>query len=459
MLDRNNLHKYQLHAVEHIKQKPRSVLFLDMGLGKTTTTLTAINDLIYDELEIRNALIIGPKRVVESVWHAEVEKWAHLNHLRVVKIVGTPKQRIAATKQKADIYLVSRDNIAWLCAQFGGYKLPYDMLVIDELSSFKNAQSQRFKALKRVASNFVRVVGLTGTPAPNGLIDLWAQMYLIDCGERLGKFITSYREQYFKPEKMNGHIVFKYKMRDKSGEQAIYAKISDIVVSMKARDYLDLPKRVDNYVELELSAEEYEDYQLFERDRILELVESGEEIAALNAAALSNKLLQYANGCIYDAEKNTHFVHDVKIEALKDIVAEAQGAPVLVAYTFQSDKDRILKTFKGAKLLKDDQDVLDWNAGKIPMLIMHPASGGHGLNLQAGGNIIVWFGQTWSLELYEQFNARLDRQGQKKSVIIHHLIAKNTIDRDVISALKNKASGQNALMDAVKARIKKYVSR
>lgn len=458
-MNETNLHNYQKSGREHIIDNPHCGLFLDMGLGKTVTTLTAVNSLIFDELEISNVLIVAPKRVAESVWSAEVDKWDHLKHLKISKIIGSVKDRKKALAKKADVYLISRDNIAWLIGLYGGSMLPFDMLVVDESSSFKSPKSQRFKALKAAQPSFKRVVILTGTPAPNGLIDLWSQMYLLDRGERLGKTVSAYRDNYFKPDKRNGAIIFNYKLI-LSGEEQIHKKIEDICMSMKAKDYLDLPERVNNYIELKFDDELQAKYNAFEEDKVLELFGDGQEITAVNAAALSNKLLQFANGAVYDEDKNYHVVHDLKIEALEEILENANGKPVLVAWTYRSDKERIHQALKKYKPvdLKTDQDIQDWNAGKIKLMLMHPASGGHGLNLQAGGNIIVWFGQTWSLELYMQLNARLDRQGQTEAVVINHLIA-SAIDYKVIKALEGKNEKQEGLMEAVKASIDKYKNK
>lgn len=460
-LNEANLHAYQQTAVVHILENPFCGLFLDMGLGKTVSTLTAINRLIYEELEIDSALIIGPKRVAETVWSAEIEKWAHLQGLSVSKIIGTEKQRKAALSVKADIYLLGRDNVAWLVGQFGGSMLPFDMLVLDESSSFKNPKSQRFKALKGVQPSFKRVVLLTGTPAPNGLIDLWPQIYLLDRGERLGKTISSYRREYFNPGASNGHIVYNYKIQ-KGGEERIYDAIGDICISMKAEDYLELPKRVDKLVKIPFPAKLQKRYDDFEKEQVLQLFEDQEDdegINAVNAAALSTKLRQFANGAIYDDDKNVHVVHDLKLDALEELMEEAQGEPVLLAWAFRHDMHRIEKRFKKYKprRLETEQDIKDWNAGKIPLLMMHPASGGHGLNLQDGGHLVVWFGQNWSLELYQQFNARLDRQGQTKPVVISHFVADKTIDLDVLASLESKDAKQEGLMAAVKSRIAKYL--
>lgn len=456
-MNRDNLHNYQLNANDHIINNNYCGLFLDMGLGKTVSTLTAINELIFEELDVSKVLIVGPKRVAESVWTAEAKKWDHLKHLKIAKIIGSEKQRKAALREKADIYMIGRDNIVWLCGQFGGSMLPFDMLIIDESSSFKSPKSLRFKALKLAQPSFKRVVILTGTPAPNGLIDIWSQVYLLDRGQRLGKTITAYREIYFKPGKRNGAIIYNYDLQQ-DGENRIHDKISDICMSMKAKDYLDLPKRIDNYIEIQFPADLQQKYDDFERDQVLEMFSDAEDISAINAAALSNKLLQFANGAVYDSEKNYHVIHDLKLEAAEEIVENANGKPVLIAYTYKHDLERLLEKLKKykPKQLKTDQDINDWNAGKIQVMIMHPASGGHGLNLQAGGNIIVWFGQTWSLELYMQFNARLDRQGQTEAVIVNHLVASKTIDQDVIKALANKNTRQEGLMQAIKLKIDKY---
>ena len=459
MLTKQNMHGYQFTGVDHIFKHKACALFLEMGLGKTVTTLTAINTLIYEELDIATALVVAPKRVAESVWDAECDKWEHLRHLKIVKISGSVKQRLAALRCNADIYMISRDNIAWLCGQYGGSMLPFDMLVLDELSSFKNPKSVRFKALKQVQPSFKRVIGLTGTPAPNGLIDLWSQIYLLDRGERLGKFITRYRETYFRPGKRNGAIIYNYDI-SKESEVAIHDKIGDICMSMKAKDYLTLPGRIENVIKIQFDAETQEKYDKFEEEQVLQLFAGqpeGEGISAVNGAALINKLLQFANGAVYDENKNYHVVHDLKIDAALELVEAANGKPVLIAWTYRSDMVRLMEALKqyNPQELKNDKDIKDWNAGKIQVMLMHPASGGHGLNLQAGGNIIIWFGQTWSLELYLQFNARLDRQGQEEVVIVHKLVAAKTEDENVIKSQQRKEEKQDGLMEAVKALIKK----
>lgn len=455
------MHGYQRATVKFIITHPYCGVFLDLGLGKTVSTLTAINYLMFDYLEINSVLVIAPKRVAESVWQEEAEKWDHLKHLHFSKIIGTQKQRVQAVWTKADIYIISRDNIAWLCAMYGGGKLPFDMVVIDELSSFKSYKSERFKALRGARPYLKRLVGLTGTPAPNGLIDLWPQIYLMDRGERLEKTISRYREKYFRPGQTNGHVVYSYNLMSGS-EKIIHEKIEDICISMKADDYLEMPIRTDNYIKLRMPDNLKKQYDDFEKNKVLDLLnktsDEAIEVNVVNAAALSNKLLQFANGAIYDEERNVFPIHDIKLNALKEIVEDANGQSVLVAWTYQFDRDRIMEYLKAYKPreLKTSKDIEDWNAGKIQVMLAHPASAGHGLNLQAGGSIIVWFGQTWSLELYQQFNARLYRQGQQNHVVINHLILQDTHDEDVIRALKAKDKKQNALMDSIKAKINKY---
>lgn len=458
-MDRNNLHKYQKVCVEHIIAHPFCGVFLDMGLGKTISTLTAIEELKYDYCEVDTVLVIAPKRVAETVWEEEAKKWDHTKHLTFSKIIGTEKQRLAALKRKADIYIISRDNIAWLCSLYAA-KLPYDMLVIDELSSFKAHQTQRFKSLRLARPWFKRVVGLTGTPAPNGLINLWPQMYLIDRGERLEKTISAYRSRYFRPGASNGYVVYSYNILPES-EKLIQEKIKDICISMRAEDYLEMPERIDNFVRVTMPDKLMDIYKKFEQENIITLaneIEQGTTINAVNAAALSNKLLQFANGAMYDENRNVVPVHDLKLEALKEIVEAADGKPVLVAWTYQFDRDRIINYFRSMKPreLKTAQDINDWNAGKVQLMLAHPASAGHGINLQAGGNIIVWYGLTWSLELYQQFNARLYRQGQKQRTIIHHIVTSKTEDENVVKALKSKDRAQNNLMNSIKAKLEMY---
>lgn len=455
MLKRSDLHGYQEAGVRHIIEHPYSGLFLDMGLGKTATTLTAIDALIYDYCEVSSVLVVAPKRVAETVWEEEARKWTHLSHMSFSKIIGTPEQRIKALRTRADVYVVSRDNVMWLCAQGARY----DMIVADELSSFKSHKSQRFKALRGLRTYAKRFVGLTGTPAPNGLIDLWPQIYLMDRGTRLGKTITAYRNTYFRPAKTNGHIVYSYALRE-GAEHVIKERIKDICVSMTAKEYLDMPLRTDNYVTLRMPPALQKRYRDFERDKVLEL--SGDEISAANAAALSNKLLQFANGAVYDecgSARKVVRIHDLKTDALREIIDGANGQSVLVAWAYQFDRDRIKEILAEyePRELKSAEDISDWNAGKIRLLLAHPASAGHGLNLQQGGHIIVWYGQTWSLELYQQFNARLYRQGQCETVIIHHLVVEGTEDEEVIKALRKKDKSQNALIESVKAKMNKYI--
>lgn len=448
-----NPYKYQQYATNHIIDNPASALFLDMGLGKTVSTLTAIDDLMLLG-DINKTLVIAPLRVAEDTWSTEVEKWDHLKHLRISKVLGKEKDRIAALNQEADIYVINRENVEWLVNKYFNNWV-FDMLVIDELSSFKSPKAQRFKALKKVRPFFKRVVGLTGTPTPNSLIDLWPQVYLLDGGKRLGKTITSYRQQYFTPGQMDGHIVYNYNLKQ-GADETIHSRISDICISMLAKDYLDLPERIDNKIEIKLSESTKKKYKQLEKDLVIELGEN--DITAANAAVLTNKLLQMANGAIYSEDKSVVEIHDEKLKALLEVIEAANGKPVLVFYSFQHDYDRITKFLNNKgykpKKLNDSSDIKSWNEGKIDILLLHPASAGHGLNLQYGGSTIVWFGLPWSLELYQQANARLHRQGQKEVVVINHLIAKGTVDEDVMKALSNKEVNQNVLLEAVKARLK-----
>lgn len=459
MLNRSNLHEYQERGVKHIVDNEYCALFLDMGLGKTVTTLTAIKELL-DNCIISNALVIAPKKVTQVTWRDEIKNWEHLQGLTISVIDGTAKQRREAMAAKADIYAVSRDNIVWLVLEHGGIKLPYDMVVIDELSSFKNHASKRFRAMRKVRKFIPRVVGLTGTPAPNGLIDLFAQMYLIDEGQRLGKTVTAYRDRFFRPGKRNGDIVYTYELKAPQGEtaQQISDLISDITISMTAEDYLKMPDKIMLYDYVDLAPKVLAMYRDFEKEQILELINSDEPISAASAAALSNKLQQFANGAIYDAEQNVKDLHDEKLDKLEEIVEAANGEPVLIAYSYKHDLERImqkLKAYKPVKLEKPEH-IADWNAGKIPVLVTHPASAGHGLNLQKGGHNIVWFGNTWSLELYQQFNARLYRQGQGKPVTIHHIVTRGTIDEKIIKSLDGKRETQDGLMKSIKELMEFY---
>jgi SNF2 family DNA or RNA helicase len=462
MLKKEQLHDYQVKAVDMIVNNFNCGLFLDMGLGKTVSTLTAIQELREIGF-IDKVLIIAPKKVAQVTWKDEINNWEHLKGLRISVIDGTAAQRRAAMMADADIYTVSRDNVVWLVVEHGGVKLPYDMVVIDELSSFKNPASKRFKALRRVRKFIPRVVGLTGTPAPNGLIDLWAQMFLIDEGKRLGKTITGYRDRFFTAGRKNGDIVYQWDLKSpaEETEQKISDLIKDICISMSAEDYLKMPDKLMYYDRVKLSDKDFKAYKTFEREQVLEFIESGETITAASAAALSNKLQQFANGAMYDADRKVLQLHDEKIEKLKELVEAANGQPVLIAYTFKHDLDKImdaLKEYKPVKLEKPEQ-VADWNAGKINVLVTHPASAGHGLNLQKGGHILIWYGLTWALELYQQFNARLYRQGQKKPVSIHHIIATDTVDEKIIKSLDGKDTTQRSLMDAIKEIVELYKTK
>lgn len=448
-------HNYQQFAIQKVIEQKACGLFLDMGLGKTVITLTAINELLYNQLEVNKVLVIAPLRVALMTWASEADKWDHLKDLTISKVLGTEKQRIEALRENADIYIINRENTEWL-VNYYGRSWPFDMVVIDELSSFKSHSSKRFKALRKVRPLCKRVVGLTGTPTPNGLIDLWPQMYLLDRGERLGSTITGYRKTYFVPARWNWQTgtVYSYSLKD-DADEVIYKKISDICVSMKAEDYLEVPELIEIPVTVELSDRDYKRYQRMEKDLLLP-IKDDTDIEALSAAALSNKLLQLANGAVYDENKKYHHIHDEKIKALEELIEAANGKPVIVYYNFRHDLERIRERFKEARTLETEKDIQDWNVGKIQILLLHPASAGHGLNLQAGGNIIIWFGLNWSLELYQQANARLHRQGQTSKVSCYLLVTKGTIDEDVIKALTTKAEGQDALLEAVKARIQKY---
>lgn len=449
-----NLHNYQKYVIEYIEKHPVSAVFLDMGLGKTSITLTAINNLIFDYFAVRKVLVIAPLRVAKNTWSAEINKWDHLNDLKYSIVVGTPAERKNALKAAADIYIINRENIPWL-TEYMGTAFDFDMVVIDELSSFKNYQAKRFKALMKVRPKIKRIVGLTGTPSSNGLMDLFAEFKLLDMGERLGRFIGQYRNTYFMPDKRNGQVIFSYKPLP-GAEDAIYRKISDITISMKAADYLKMPKLVTTDYEVTLSEKEQRKYKELKDNMVLQL--SDDEITAANAASLSNKLCQTANGAIYDDDKAVIHVHDRKLDALEDIIESMNGKPVLVAYWFKHDYDRIADKLKALNIPFEKLDttvsIEKWNNGKIPVALIHPASAGHGLNLQDGGSALVWFGLTWSLELYQQTNARLYRQGQNSdTVVIMHIAAKDTMDEQILKALKKKDCTQSALIDAVKAEI------
>ena len=441
-------HNYQNYAKNFILAHKVSALFLDCGLGKTITTLTAINELMYDSFEISKVLIIAPLRVAQSTWKDEIEKWDHLNLLRYSIVVGDEKERLKALKQNSDIYIINRENVDWLVTK-SGIDFNFDMLVIDELSSFKSHTSKRFKSLLKIRPYFERVVGLTGTPSSNGLMDLWAEFRVLDLGERLGRYITHYRNEYFLPDKRNGAIIFSYKPQP-NAEERIYRRLADMTISMKSTEYLKMPELILNELEINLDEEDQMKYKKFKKEMVMTIQEK--EIDAINAASLSNKLIQLANGSIYDEDKKFYEVHNKKLDKLEEIIESANGKPVLVAYWFKADKERIEKRFK-VREIKTADDIKQWNMGMISFALIHPASAGHGLNLQSGGFTLVWFSLTWSLELYQQTNARLYRQGQKDTVVIHHLITKNTIDEDIMKSLKRKDKTQEALMRAVKARI------
>ena len=440
-------HNYQAFASEFILEHPVCCLMLDMGLGKTIITLTALWELVLDRFDVSRILVIAPKRVAEDTWPKEIAKWEHLKGLSFSLVLGSKADREAALRRKAFIYIINRENVAWLVEN---YRWDFDMVVIDELSSFKSNKAERFKAMKRVRPQVSRIIGLTGTPAPNSLLELWPQMYLLDMGQRLGRFIGGFRDRFFVPDKRNREIIYSYKPRE-GAEDAIYSLVSDICISMKAVDYLDMPERIDNRIEVVMSGREQKLYDDFQRDMVLSI--GSEELDAVNAAALSNKLLQMANGAVYGDDRKILPIHDRKLDAMEDLVEAANGKPLLVAYWYKHDLQRIQARFKNARSIDTSKDIDDWNDGNIPLALIHPASAGHGLNLQEGGCTVVWFGLTWSLELYQQLNARLWRQGQKHTVVIHHIITKGTHDEDVMRALENKDMRQSALIEAVRARI------
>ena len=446
-----NPHDYQRYAAEFIITHPISALLLDMGLGKTSITLTAINDLLFDSFEIHKVLVVAPLRVARDTWSAEIEKWEHLKNLQYSVVVGPAQERLKALCTPADIYIINRENIQWLVEE-SGLTFDFDMAVIDELSSFKNHQSKRFKAFMKVRPKLKRIVGLTGTPASNGLMDLFAEFKLLDMGERLGRLIGQYRNAYFQPDKRNGMVVYSYKPLP-DAEQRIYDKISDITISMKATDHLKMPELISAEYTVQLSENEKEKYDRLKKDLIFSTEDN--EVTAANAASLSNKLSQMANGAVYSDDGETVHIHDRKLDALEDIIETMNGRPLLVAYWFKHDLERIKKRFE-IREIKSSEDISDWNSGKIPVALIHPASAGHGLNLQSGGSTLVWFGLTWSLELYQQTNARLWRQGQTAdTVVIQHIIAKSTIDEQIMKALKTKDTTQAALITAVKAEVHK----
>lgn len=439
-------HDYQKYAAEFVVKNPVSALFLDCGLGKTVITLSALWELLLDHFEVSRVLVIAPLRVARDTWTGECCKWDHLEGIMISRVLGNETERRLALQKKANVYVINRENVEWLVEQ---YRWDFDMVVIDELSSFKSHRAKRFKALRKVRPKVDRIIGLTGTPAPNGLLDLWAEIGILDMGQRLGRFIGAYRERFFLPEKRSREMVYSYKPKDGAGE-TIYQLISDIAISMKAADYLEMPDCIYNRIAVMLDDKENELYRKLEADLLLPF-EDG-DVDAGNAAGLSNKLLQMANGAVYDENHVVRHIHDRKLDALEDLVEAANGKPVLVAYWYKHDKERIQQRFQAVEL-DTAESFQDWNCGEIPLALIHPASAGHGLNLQAGGSTLVWFGLTWSLELYQQTNARLWRQGQQEVVVIHHLIAENTLDEKVMKALELKDCGQSALTDAVRARI------
>lgn len=459
MLRRKDLKSYQRKTVALGKARGAYGLFLDMGLGKTVSALTIISDLI-DGLDISNVLIIAPKRVIESVWRQEAAKWVHTKHLKFSTIHGTQKQRLEALNKEADVYLVSKDNFVWLTGVFGGSYLPFDMLIIDESSTFKNPDSLRFKALKNVVKSFKRRLILTGTPASNGLIDLWSQIYILDFGARLGDTFGKYKARYFQADKRRGEHIYSYKLQEKEYDEIIHDKISDICVSMATKDYLDLPPLIENDVLVNFDSKLMEKYYEFEEEKVLEFFGDGEPITIAATQAITNKLLQFANGAVYDENKNYHEVHKLKLEALDEIIESANGKPVLTSVCFRSDFERIAAHFKSLKPVKMEtqKQIDDWNAGKIRLMLLHPASGGHGLNLQYGSNHMALFGLNWSLELYQQFIKRVHRQGNThEKIFLHKILAPGTYDDKVVASLFSKDRVQSSLMDAVKELRKKYL--
>ena len=441
-------HEYQAFATNFILEHPIAAVLLDMGLGKSVITLTAIEELMHDRFEVSKVLVIAPLRVATNTWPSEIKKWDHLHGITYSVAVGTEPQRKAALLEKSDIYIINRENVQWLIEK-SSVPFDFDMVVIDELSSFKSGQAKRFKSLVKMRPRVKRIVGLTGTPSSNGLMDLWAEFRLLDMGERLGRYIGQYRRAYFVPDKRNGEIIYSYKPLP-GAEEAIYKRIGDITISMKSADYLKMPKCVINEVPVWMEPHQKDLYDQLKQEMVISLKES--EINAANAAALSGKLLQMANGAVYDGMGEPFLIHNEKLDALEDLIEGANGKPVLIAYWYKHDLDRIKARFD-VREIKTDRDIADWNAGSIPVAVIHPASAGHGLNLQAGGSTLIWFGLTWSLELYQQTNARLWRQGQTETVVIHHIITRDTIDEDVMTALHKKERTQSSLINAVKARL------
>lgn len=449
------LHNYQVVAKDFIIGHPYAAVILDMGMGKTATTLSAVNELMFDRFEVTKVLVIAPLRVANTVWSDEIEQWSELRHLRYSKIVGTPKQRKEALQKDADIYIVNRENLPWLVEQCSPY-FKWDMVVIDELSSFKSWQSKRFKAFMAMRPYMKRIVGLTGTPSSNGLMDLFAEFKVIDGGERLGRFIGEFRSRYFEEGRRNGNIVYEYIPMDYA-ECQIQDKISDITISMKALDYLEMPDLISTKKLVRMSEKEKEKYIQFKKEYVLSELD-GLEVTAANAASLTNKLVQLSNGAVYSDDHTVVSLHEQKLDALEDILESANGEPILVAYWFKHDLARIMSRLEKLKVksrvLKTEEDIREWNRGNVPVGLLHPAGAGHWLNLQKGGHHLVWFGLTWSLELYQQTNARLWRQGQEaETVVIQHIVTEGTIDEEILKALENKDAQQERLIEAVKAQV------
>lgn len=447
-------HEYQRFVIDYIKKNPIAAVFLDMGLGKTSITLTALNDLLFDSFDVHRILVVAPLRVARNTWSSEIKKWEHLQDLQYSIVVGTEKERMSALEKRADIYIINRENVQWLVEK-SGKKFDYDMVVVDELSSFKNHEAKRFRAFMKVRPKVKRIVGLTGTPSSNGLMDLFAEFKLLDMGERLGRFIGGYRANFFRPDKMNGPIVYSYKPIP-GAENMIYNRISDITISMKATDYLKMPELISSRYEVQMDDVEKQKYEEFKKDLVLE-IEDG-EITAANAASLSGKLSQMANGAVYSDDLTVMQIHDRKLDALEDIIEATNGKPVLVAYWFKHDLTRITERLRKLKViyqkLDSDESIRKWNEKELQVGLIHPASAGHGLNLQSGGSTMVWFGLTWSLELYQQTVARLWRQGQtENTVVIQHIVTAGTIDERILKALEQKDNTQSALIDAVKAEV------
>ena len=441
---------HQQAGIEWIIDRPASCLLWGMGTGKTVTTLTAIDQILFDLMEDGPVLVIAPKRVAENTWSKETAKWEHLQHLRISKVMGTQTERLKALQTSADIYVINRENVVWL-VETVGKQWPFPIVVIDELSSFKSIQAKRWKALRKVRGRIKRLIGLTGTPRPNGIEDLFPEIYLLDQGERLGKTIGAFRARYLVPEKMNGHIVYSYRPRE-GAEDEIYGRLSDICMSIKKEDVLSLPRQIYEDVELIPPPSLLKQYKQFEKEKVLECLDSQGEIVAGTAAALTNKLLQFANGAIYDTESQVHHIHDIKLDALEEMLEEAGGDPVLVLYAYKHDADRIRERIP-CRALDKPEDIDAWNRGEIPVALAHPASIGHGLNLQDGGHLLIWFGLPWSLELYQQANERLNRPGQKNVCRIYHLILKGTHDERVLQSLQKKEKGQAAALEALRLEV------